>query len=179
MSPKRRTIILGGLFIFFLVLAGLIENIVLLGYVKHIFVNPPLAVTIVFLHNVIAVSLIIIGMSFYVELVLTFLPKRNIEYAVLHHPRSFAILFTAMILMVSILRIDALLHGQIIMDLVSMIMLVSLPHGMVEGYGIYQFIHKTLTNTLTNRTLATIYLTFFYAAILEVGFAQALLWYTA
>jgi len=179
MSPKRRTIILGGLFIFFLVLAGLVENTVFLGHVKHIFVNPPLAITIVFLHNVIAVSLIIIGMTFYVELVHTFLPKRNVDYAVLHHPRPFAILFTAMILTVSTLRVDVLLHGQIIMDLISMIMLAILPHGMVEGYGIYQSIHKTLTNTLTNRTLAINYLTFFLAALLEVGFVQALMWYTA
>jgi len=178
MNSKTRTIILGFVFVFFLALAYY-ENILFLSYVKDIFANPPLAITLVFLHNIIVVSLIIFGMTFYVELVLTFLPKRDIEYAVLNHPRLFAIIFTAIILTVSILRASTFLHGQIVIDLIATIMLLSLPHGIVEAYGVYKSIHTTLTNNLTNKALATIYLIFLLAAILEVGFVQALLWYTA
>ena len=178
MNPKRRTIILGCVFIFFLAFAY-IENTYFLSYAKDIFLNPLLAVAMVFLHNVIVVSLVIIGMSFYVEFVLTFLPKRDMEYAVLHHPRLFAIIFTAIILTVSILRASTFLHGQIVIDLIAIIMLVSLPHGIVEAYGIYKSIHTTLTNNLTNKALATIYLIFLLAAILEVGFVQALHHYIA
>ena len=132
-----------------------------------------------FLHNVIVVSLIIIGMTFYVEFVQAFLPKRDFEYAVLNHPRLFAIIFTAIILTVSILRVGAFLNGQIVLDLIAIIMLVSLPHGIVEAYGIYKSIHTTLTKNLTNKTLALIYFIFFFAAVLEVEFVEALLWYAA
>ncbi|KPV65090.1 MAG: hypothetical protein AOA65_0469 [Candidatus Bathyarchaeota archaeon BA1] len=128
-----------------------LENRFFLGHVKAIFANSPLAITLVFIHNVIAVSLIIIEMRFYVEFVLTFLPKRDIEYAVLHHPRLFAFIFTALILTVSILRVGTFLHRQIVIDLLSIIMLASLPHGIVECYGIYRSIHKILTNSSTNR----------------------------
>jgi len=176
MGSKRRTIILGGVFILLLVLGGLVENMVFLGYVKDIFVNPPLGITIVFLHNVIAVSLIIIGMTFYVEFVLTFIEE---EDAVLHHPRLFAIVFTAIILTISIIRVGTLLHGQILISPISIIMYAILPHGIVEFYGTYQSIHKTLKKILTIKGLAIIYLIFFFAAILEVGFVQALLWYAA
>jgi len=172
MGPERRTIILGGVFILFLVLAGIVENMFFLDYVKHIFVNPPLAITVVFLHNVIAVSLIIIGMTFYVEFVLTFIGE---EDAVLHHPRLFAIFFTAIILTVSIVKVGTLLPGQIVISPISIITYASLPHGIVEFYGIYQSIHKTLKKSLTIRGLAIIYLIFFFATILEVGFAKALL----
>ena len=155
------------------------ENTLFLSYVQDIFANSPLDITIVFLHNVIVISLIIIGMSFYVELVHIFLPKRDFEYAVLNHPRLFAIIFTAIILTVSILRASTVLHGQIVIDLIAIIMLISLPHGIVEAYGIYKSIHTTLTNNLTNKALATIYLIFLLAAILEVGFVQALQQYIA
>jgi len=177
-SSKRRTIILGCVFIFFLA-SAYFENMYFLEYVKDVFTNPPLAVAMVFLHNVIAVSLIIIGMKFYVEFVLNFLPKKDFEYAVLRHSRFFAIIFTAIILIVSILRVATLLHGQIMIDLIAIIMLLSLPHGVVEACGIYKSIHKTLANNLTNKALVTIYIIFLFAAILEVGFVQALLWSTA
>lgn len=107
---------------FFLALAYF-ENTFLLEYINQIFANPTVAVTLVFLHNVITVSLIIIGMAFYAKFVLNFLPKRDMEYAVLHHPRLFAGLFTAIILIISILRVSALLQGQILMDLISIIMI--------------------------------------------------------
>jgi len=172
MSSKIRTIMLGVAFIFFLVVAGLVENMFFLGYVKNIFVNPPLAIMVIFLHNIIAVSLIIIGMTFYVEFVLTFIGEKD---AVLHHPRLFAIVFTAIILTISILKVGTLLYGQIVISSIAIITFASLPHGIVEFYGIYQSIHKTLKKSLTIRGLAIIYLIFFFATILEVGFVKSLM----
>jgi hypothetical protein len=148
-----------------------------LANVESVFVNPTLAVALVFLHNVIVVSLIIIGMSFYVDFVHTFLPKRKIDYVVLDHPRLFAAIFTIMVLIISILKVNAFFKGKIAIDLTGMIMLITLPHGVVEAYGIYTSINKTLSRKLTNKGLAGIYLLFLLAAILEVGFFQALKWY--
>jgi len=48
----------------------------------------------VFLHNVITASLIIIGMTFYVDFLDKFPPRKYIEYVVANHPRLFAIIFT-------------------------------------------------------------------------------------
>jgi hypothetical protein len=148
-----------------------------LANVENVFVNPTLAVALVFLHNVIVVSLIIIGMSFYVDFVHTFLPKRKIDYVVLDHPRLFAAIFTIMVLIISILKVNTFFKGKIAIDLAGMIMLITLPHGVVEAYGIYTSINKTLSRKLTNKGLAGIYLLFLLAAILEVGFFQALKWY--
>ncbi len=150
------------------------ENILFIENIGSIFVNPLFALTMVFIHNVIVVSLIIIGMSFYVEFVTAFLPKREIEYIVLNHPRIFAVIFTLIILVISILRIYWLLYGRILMDVIAIIMLISLPHGIVEAYGIYKAIHETLANKLSNKALTKIYLIFLLAAILEVSFVQTL-----
>lgn len=173
LDAKTKAIILGCVFCFFLVLA-FFENILFIENIGSIFVNPLIALTIVFIHNVIVVSLIIIGMSFYVEFVTGFLPKREIEYVVLNHPRIFAVIFTLIILVISILRIYWLLYRRILMDVIAIIMLISLPHGIVEAYGIYKAIHETLANKLSNKALTKIYLIFLLAAILEVGFVQAL-----
>lgn len=173
LDAKTKAIILGCVFCFFLVLA-FFENILFIENIGSIFVNPLLAFTMIFIHNVIVVSLIIIGMSFYVEFVTGFLPKREIEYVVLNHPRIFAVIFTLIILVLSILRIYWLLYRRILMDLIAIVMLISLPHGIVEAYGIYKAIHETLANKLSNKELAKIYLIFLLAAILEVGFVQAL-----
>jgi hypothetical protein len=66
-----------------------------------------------------------------------------------------------------------------VVNLIEIIMLISLPHGIVEAYGIYKAINVTLTRNLTNKVLAEIYLIFLLAAILEVGFLQVLKFYAA
>ena len=96
---KRRTIILGLVFLFFLTLAY-VENTSFFVYIQGSFTtNPPLAVVLLFIHNVLAISLIILGMAFYVEIVLNFMPKRQIEYVIIQNPSIFAVIFTAMILL--------------------------------------------------------------------------------
>src|SRR3989304_6638830 len=176
---KRRTIILGFVFLFFLTLAY-VENTSFFVYIQGSFTtNPPLAVVLLFIHNVLAISLIILGMAFYVEIVLNFMPKRKIEYVVLHNPEVFAVVFATMILLISILRASTLVRGQVEVSTLAMVILLSLPAGLIEGYGIYQAIKKTLKKSLKTRDLAFIYAVFFIAALVEVGFVQALLWISA
>lgn len=178
MNEKKKTIALGLVFLACLALAY-VENVFFFQYVKGIFSNPPIAVMVVFIHNVLAVSLILVGMSFYVEFVLAFLPKRKYEYLVLQNPRLFAFIFTIMILLISILRAGTLLHGQVVINTLVPVILVSAPNGIIEGYGIFQCIKKTLKKNMTLRDLALIYSIFFIAAVLEVGLVQALLWITS
>jgi len=173
MTPKEKTVILGCIFLSVLV-AGYFENMFFLGFANQIFAQPPVAIGMVFLHNVITISLVILGMTFYVELITAFPPKRETERVVLTHPRLFAVIFTAIMLFVSILRTSTLLGGQITVNLVSIIMLAVLPHGIIEAFGIYTAIHKTLTKRLTNINLTAIYLLFLLAAFIEIGFVRVL-----
>ncbi|RLI46131.1 hypothetical protein DRO69_03775 [Candidatus Bathyarchaeota archaeon] len=175
MDAKKRTTVLGLVFLACLALAY-VENVFFFRYVKGIFFNPPVAVMVVFIHNVLAISLILVGMSFYVDFVLTFSPKRKYEYLVLQNPRLFAFIFTIMILLISIFRASTLLHGQVIINTLAPVILISAPNGVIEGYGIFQCIQKTLKKNMTLKDLAFIYSIFFIAAVLEVGLVQALLW---
>jgi hypothetical protein len=171
---KRRTVILGLVFLFFLALAY-VENTSFFVYIQASFTtNPPLAVVLLFIHNVLAVSLIILGMSFYVEIVLNFMPKRQIEYVVLQNPGVFAVVFTVMILFVSIIRASTLINGEIDIGRLALVILISVPNAFVEGFGIFLAIKKTLSKKLTTRSLGVIYLVFFLAAVVEVVFIQLL-----
>jgi len=173
MTPKTKTVALGILFVLLLVV-GYFENMFFLGYATQILAQPSIAIGMVFLHNVITISLIILGMTFYVELVTAFPPKRERELVVLTHPRLFAVIFTAIMLFVSILRTSTALGGQIAISLITLITLAFLPHGIIEAFGIYTAIHRTLTKKLTNLSLLLIYLLFFVAAVIEIGFVRAL-----
>ena len=69
MDAKKNTALLG---LAFLVLLGLsyAENLFFFGILDEVLQNQFLAVGILFLHNVLVVSLILIGMTFYVNLVI-------------------------------------------------------------------------------------------------------------
>ncbi len=175
MNPAKKTVLLGFVFLFFLALSY-IENVSFFNYIKDIFMNFPLAMILVFIHNLLAISLIILGMAFYVEFVLAFLPEKKIERVVLSHPRIFALVFTIVILFVSILRASTLLEGQVAVNTLALVMLFSLPNGILEGYGIFRSIEKTLGRKLTFKDLAIVYSIFFVAAVFEVGFVHVLLW---
>jgi len=177
-SGKKRTVLLGLVFLFFLLLAY-VENTSFFVYIRDSFTTPLLGVPLLFIHNVLAVSLIILGMAFYVEVVLTFMPKRKIEYVVVQNPEIFAAVFAIMILLISILRASTLVRGQVEVNTLAMVILLSLPTGLIEGYGIFQAIKKTLKKNLQTRDLALIYGIFFVAAAVEVGFVQLLLWVSA
>jgi len=173
MNEKQRTIAFGLSLAIFLLLAY-IENSAFFNYFQNLFQTPLIAVLSVFIHNVLAISLILLSMAFYVQLVLTFFPKRKYEYIVLEHPKVFAIVFTGVILFISILRASMLVYDAVVINLLGWIILLSLPNGIIEGYGIYLTIKKTLSRDITLRDLALIYLLFFIAALMEVGFIHLL-----
>ncbi len=173
MTEAKRTAVLGLVFLLCLVLAY-VENRSFFNYLGDVFSNPPLAVLLVFVHNVLAVSLILLGMTFYVGVVLTFMPKRKIEYVVLQRPRVFAFVFTAMIIFISILRASMLVSGHVLLNTLALVILLSTPIAIIEGYGIFQTIDKTLKRKMTLKRLAAIYSIFFVAAVIEVGYVQLL-----
>ena len=109
MDPKKRTVLLGLVFLLLLVFAY-VENSSFFGSIGNVFSNALLAVFFIFVHNVLVVSLILLGMTFYVGLVLNFMSKREKDYVVLHNPRIFAFVFTIMVIFVSILRAGTLVY---------------------------------------------------------------------
>jgi hypothetical protein len=123
---------------------------------------------------VLVVSLILLGMTFYVGLVHNFMPQRKIEYVVLNNPRIFAFVFTVMIIFISILRACMLVYGQVVVSMLFIVILLSIPHALIEGFGIFLTIEKTLKEKMTTRSLAFIYLVFFVAAVVEVVYTHML-----
>jgi len=93
---------------------------------------------------------------------------------VLEHPRTFAIVFTVMVVFLSILRGSTLISGGVSVDVLPLILLMSTPIGVVEGYGIYLTIKKTLAKDMTMKDLVSIYGIFLVAAVMEVGFINLL-----
>ena len=133
--------------------------------------NQLLLFSMILANNVVVISLILLGMTFYVNLVLSnFFKKEKYAYVVLEHPRVFASVFSCMILFLSILKGANLFFGRIIIERLPWIFLVSAPIGAIEGYGVYTTIKKTLSRTMSMRELAYIYGIFIIAAIIEVSF---------
>lgn len=168
MNEKTRTLLLGLAFLLFLGLSY-IENILFFTTIGEILQNSFLAIVALFAHNALVISLIILGMSFYVNLVLlNFFKREKYASVIIEHPRTFAIVFTVLVIFLSILRGFSLLGG-INIESLPRVILMSLPLGIIEGYGIYLAIHKTLGRTMALRDMLYIYGIFFAAAIIEVG----------
>jgi hypothetical protein len=130
----------------------------------------------VFVHNVVVISLILVAMTFYVNLVtLNFFKGQKYEYVVLEHPRIFAMIFTITIVFLSILRGSTLVFGEIIIEMLPKILLVSAPIGIIEGYGIYLTIKKALSRAISMKDLVYIYGIFLTAAVIEVCFINLLM----
>jgi len=53
--------------------------------------------------------------------------------------------------------------------------LLSTPNAIIEGYGIFQTITKTLERKMTTKALAVIYLIFFVASVIAVGYVNLLM----
>jgi hypothetical protein len=184
LDAKKTTVLLGLAFIFFLALSY-VGNMFFFSIVGDVLapralVNQILAVVMLFTNNVLVISLILLGMTFYVNLViLEFFRREKYADIVLEHPRTFAIVFTIMILFLSILRGSNLIYGGISIEVLPIILLISVPIGIVEGYGIYLTIKKTLSREMTMKSLVYIYVIFLIAAIIEVGFINLLIWVSA
>jgi hypothetical protein len=175
-DSKRKTALLGLIFLVFLAIAY-VENILFfnLAHVRNFFGNQLLAIFMLFVHNTLAISLILLGMTFYVNLVvLNFFRREKYADVLLQHPQIFAVTFTIIVLLLSILRVGALIYGEIDIAYVPQILLISTPIGIIEGYGIYLTISKTLSRTMSTKDLIFIYAIFLIAAIIEVWFINLL-----
>jgi hypothetical protein len=80
-----------------------------------------------------------------------------------------------MIVFLSILRGATLLNGGVALETLPLVLLISAPIGLVEGYGIYLTIKKTLSQTMSLRDLVYVYGIFLIAAVMEVGFINLLI----
>ena len=173
---KRNTALLGLAFVVFLVLAYL-ENIFFFGVLGEILQNSLLAIIMLFVHNALVVSLIVLGMSFYVRLVfLDFFKREKYADIIVTHPKTFASIFACIIVFISILRGATLIVGRVDLEFLPLILLISMPIGIVEGYGIYLAIKKTLNRMLSIKSLVSVYGVFCIASILEVVFINLLRW---
>ena len=173
-DERNRAVLLGSAFLI-LLLFSYFANTVFFQTLDVMFQNQVLFFLMIFMHNVIVISLILLGMKFYVDLVvLGFFKREKYAYIVLDNPRTFAIIFAFIVLFLSILRGTNLFLGTIIVEALPIIFLVSAPVGIIEGYGIYLTIKKTLSRTITVKDLAYIYGIFIIAAAVEVGFINIL-----
>jgi hypothetical protein len=164
-----------GLAFLTLLIVSYFANIVFFETLNVILQNQLLGLLMIFVHNIIVVSLVLLGMTFYVNLVtFGFFKREKYANVVLDHPKTFAIVFASIILLLSILRGANLFLGSIIVEALPMIFLISAPIGIIEGYGIYLAIKKTLSRTIVAKDLVGIYGIFLVAAAVEVGFISAL-----
>jgi len=174
LDGKKRSVLLGLVFLILLILSYF-ENAIFFQTLGTLFSNQLLAFFMVFIHNVTAISLILLGMTFYVNLVVQgFFKGQKYENVVLEHPGTFAIVFTILIVFLSILRASTLVFGEINVEALPRFVIISAPIGMIEGYGIYLTIRKVLSRTISLRDLATIYGIFLIAAVIEVSLIIAL-----
>ena len=165
-----------GFALLILLIFSYFENVIFFRTLKTLFENQLLAFFMIFLHNVTVISLILLGMTFYVSLVVSgFFKGQEYEYVVLEHPRTFAVMFTILIIFVSILRGSTLIFGGMNVDALPQILLVSAPMGIIEGYGIYLTIKKVFSRAISMKDLIYIYSLFLIAAVIEVGFINLLM----
>ncbi|MBS7646876.1 MAG: hypothetical protein QXL91_01145 [Candidatus Bathyarchaeia archaeon] len=175
-ESKKHTALLGLVFLAFLLLSSYENTVFFNLLLREILKNQFLAVGTLLLHNLLVVSLILLGMSFYVSLVQSgFFRREKHSHIVLEHPRIFALVFTVVVVFLSILRGCTLIYGGVSLETLPAILLISTPIGLVEGYGIYTTIKKTLSQTMKTRDLAFIYSIFLAAAVLEVTFINVLI----
>jgi hypothetical protein len=134
-----------------------------------------LSVGMLFLHNILVASLILLGMTFYVSLVVNgFFKNDKHADVVISHPRKFGLIFSILVVFLSIFRGATLIEGGVTLDLLPMMLLISAPMGLVDGYGIYLTIKETLSRTMNMKALAGIYVVFLVASVIEVAFINVL-----
>ena len=176
MLSERKRLILQGLVFLVLLIFSYFVNVTFFETLGVLFQDQFLTFFMVFIHNITVISLILLGMSFYADLVvLGFFKGQEYEYVILEHPGTFAVVFTVIIVLLSILRGSTLIFGEILVDALPKILIVSAPIGILEGYGIYFTIKRALSRTMSLRYLAYVYSIFFVAAVIEVAFIRLLM----
>jgi hypothetical protein len=175
MLKEKYRVALSGLTFLFLLMLSYLANTAFFNAFRTLFQNHLLVFLMIFINNVIVVSMILLGMMFYVELVvLGFFKKEKYANVVLDHPRTFAAVFTFIVLFLSILRGANFFLGRIVVEALPTIFLVSAPMGILEGYGVYVTIKKTLSRAMAVKDLVYIYGIFFIAALVEVNLINIL-----
>jgi hypothetical protein len=175
LDSKKYTAFLGLAFIGLLGLAYA-ENLFFYSILGEVLRNVFLAVAMLFLHNILVVSLILLGMTFYVNLVvLNFFKNDKHADVIISHPRTFGLVFSFIVVFLSILQGANMTQGGVNLELLPLILLISTPIGIVEGYGIYLTIKRTLSRTMSMKSLAAVYGVFFVASVMEVAFINGLI----
>ena len=114
-------------------------------------------------------------MTFYVNLVtLGFFKNEKYSSVIIDHPRTFALVFSFIVLFFGILRGINHFFGKITIELLPIMFLVNAPIGIIEGYGVYLTIKKTLSRTISLRNLVFIFAVLSVAALIEVGMIKIL-----
>ena len=109
-------------------------------------------------------------MTFYVKLVkYGFFKDEEYSTVIIDNPRIFAIIFSFIVLFLGILRAVNHFFGRITINLLPQILLLNAPLGIIEGYGVYLAIKKTLNQTLNLKNILFIFAILSLAAIVEVG----------
>ncbi len=176
MLKERKRLVLLGLAFLVLLIFSYFENVIFFKTLNTLLRNLLLTFFMFFIHNVTVISLILLGMTFYVNLVVSgFFEGQEYEYVILEHPRTFAIVFAIMIIFVSILRGSTLIFGGINIEALPQILLLSAPIGIIEGYGVYLTIKNTFSRAISMKGLVYIYGLFLIAAVIEVGFISLLM----
>src|SRR3972149_6473446 len=127
LDAKKNTVLLGLAFLVFLGLSYA-ENLFFFGVLGDVLQNQFLAVAMLFMHNVLVVSLILLGMTFYVNLViLNFFKREKYADVVITHPRSFALIFTFIVVFLSILRDSSRIAERGNLNPFALFLLISTP----------------------------------------------------
>ena len=174
LDERKRVVLIGAVFLILLIFSYF-TNIIFFGTLDIIFQSQLSGFLMIFIHNVMVVSLILLGMTFYVKLIENdYFKREKHPQVVLEHPKTFAVVFAVIILLFGILRGANLIFGNIVIEMLPLIFLVNAPLGIVEGYGVYFAINKALTKTIVTKDLVCIYGIFLLAAAIEVGLVGVL-----
>ena len=175
MFQEKTHVIFLGLSFLGLLLVSSFANTLFLNSLNLLYQNQILIFSMIFMNNIIVISLIILGMTFYVKLVtLGFLKNDKNSTVIIDHPRLFSIIFSFIVLFLGILRGVNHFFGKITIELLPLILFLNTPIGIIEGYGVYFTIKKTLKRKLSLRSLVYIFFIFIIAAIFEVGMITVL-----
>jgi hypothetical protein len=115
---SEKMVILGIGFLVLLLLSY-VENRFFFSMIGNILQNQLLAIFMLFMNDILVVSLILLGMTFYVNLVvLNFFKREKHADMMINHPKTFALIFTFIIVFLSILRGATLIYGGINLEVV-------------------------------------------------------------
>jgi len=166
---KTRVFVLGLSFLILLLISSF-TNTIFLNSMSILYQNQILVFSMILMNNIIVISLIILGMTFYVNLVtLGFFKNEKHSTVLIDHPRTFAFIFSFIVLFLGVIRGVNHFFGKIDIELLPIVFFLNAPIGIIEGYGVYLTIKKIFNRTITLRSLVYIFGIFIVAALIEVG----------